>query len=572
MEEKVMLKLNKKTVAKFMVGFVGACMAAVTAFPSSGLLPGTLIEAQAATNSEALNWCASKVGKTVGSGQCVALVQAYYNYLGVPAASGNGCNYATNALPSSWTRTKGGVPQPGDILVYKGGQFGHVAIYAGEKTSYHQNMSGQYVEKKTNWAYDTSWYSQKEGGWKYYWGCIHPNFTGTGNTASSNASATQSPRLCVDYIRCVGENKIQVSLWAYDPDRPGESCTIHAYIGNEAGGSGAEGYNLGATSGASDDVNKAYGITGSHRMEATFTVSKSGYQPFYIYAIDCNGDANAVASVGTVYVFGQFDRFLFNAKYYADTYPDVKQAYGYDEDALFLHWVCWGVDEGRSCSPALDLKYYLSKNADLKKEFGTNYRKLYYHFATEGYKEFRASSKYYDANYYKSHNSDLKGMGSQELLKHYINYGMYEKQRYANTIKYRSQNIEDLAFDYWFYANYYADVRNAYGYDPEKLEAHWRKWGIREGRAGSPILDLHYYLAQNSDLKAAYGNDYQKAYQHFITSGYKEGRASSKYYNGSYYKRKYSDLSGMDYASLLAHYVYNGIYEQRYANTVLYTP
>ena len=128
------------------------------------------------TVSQAMSWCESKLNKTVGTGQCVALIQAYYKYLGVSAVSGNGCDYATNSLPSGWTRKKGGVPAKGDILVYTGAKYGHVAIYAGGTTSYHQNMSGKYVEKKTNWNYDKSWYSNAEGGTKSYWGYIRPNW------------------------------------------------------------------------------------------------------------------------------------------------------------------------------------------------------------------------------------------------------------------------------------------------------------------------------------------------------------------------------------------------------------
>ena len=131
----------------------------------------------AATVSEAMNWCESLLGKTVGSGQCVAFIQSYYEYLGKSRVSGHARDYATNALPSGWSRVKGGTPQTGDILVYVGAKYGHVAIYAGGTTSYHQNMSGQYVEKKTNWAYNKSWYSNAEGGTKSYWGYIRPTFS-----------------------------------------------------------------------------------------------------------------------------------------------------------------------------------------------------------------------------------------------------------------------------------------------------------------------------------------------------------------------------------------------------------
>ena len=129
--------------------------------------------------SQGLSYLEGLVGTKVGTGQCVALVTSYYSYLGVSPVSGNACDYATNSLPSGWTRVKGGVPQAGDILVYTGATYGHVVIYAGGTTVYQQNWNGKYVEKTTNWNYDKSWYSSAEGGTKSYWGYIRPNFNST---------------------------------------------------------------------------------------------------------------------------------------------------------------------------------------------------------------------------------------------------------------------------------------------------------------------------------------------------------------------------------------------------------
>ncbi|MBO4458042.1 MAG: CAP domain-containing protein [Butyrivibrio sp.] len=39
----------------------------------------------------------------------------------------------------------------------------------------------------------------------------------------------------------------------------------------------------------------------------------------------------------------------FDYKYYADTYPDVKKAYGYNKEALWNHYVQYGKKEGRKC-------------------------------------------------------------------------------------------------------------------------------------------------------------------------------------------------------------------------------
>ena len=148
--------------------------------PSQGVVTGGSA-AYAATASarvaNALNWCQNQVNKKIGSsGECVDFIKAYYEYLGAKAPSGHAYMYATNEKPANWARVPGGVPQPGDILVYQGGKFGHVAIYAGDKTVYQQNISGRFVEKNTNWPYNRTWRSPTEGGQKSYWGYIRPAF------------------------------------------------------------------------------------------------------------------------------------------------------------------------------------------------------------------------------------------------------------------------------------------------------------------------------------------------------------------------------------------------------------
>ena len=152
------------------------------------------MSALAATNghtaNEAIGWVQSQVGKAldydgVYGAQCVDLIKYYYDYLGCASyARGNGSDYATNALPSGWTRLKGAQPRPGDILVYTGGynNYGHVAIYESDYVSYHQNFNGkQYVVRATC---------------KYnalnnpYWGVIRPDF---GGSAPVSAASWEGP-------------------------------------------------------------------------------------------------------------------------------------------------------------------------------------------------------------------------------------------------------------------------------------------------------------------------------------------------------------------------------------------
>ena len=136
------------------------------------------------TADQAISWCKSKVGQGIeadGSAegsiyykQCVDLIKAYYSYLGVTPVKGNGSQYASNALPSGWTRIRGAQPRKGDILVYSEktkGDGGHVAIYESDYVTYHQRFNNHpYVERITNVKYNSNTLHP-------YWGVIRPNFS-----------------------------------------------------------------------------------------------------------------------------------------------------------------------------------------------------------------------------------------------------------------------------------------------------------------------------------------------------------------------------------------------------------
>lgn len=69
------------------------------------------------------------------------------------------------------------------------------------------------------------------------------------------------------------------------------------------------------------------------------------------------------------------DGTVFDAEFYADTYPDVKQALGTSETALYQHYVTYGKNEGRK--PYADAKV-TATYAETKTLFG----ETYYHSQT----------------------------------------------------------------------------------------------------------------------------------------------------------------------------------------------
>lgn len=129
---------------------------------------------------------------------------------------------------------------------------------------------------------------------------------------------------------------------------------------------------------------------------------------------------------------------------YANDYPDLKAAFGYNAKALYNHYITYGLKEGRHAyaAPAritisaADFDYirYADENADLKAAFGYDVKALYNHYITYGINENRGVYSIYDS------------------------------------------------FDYVRYANDYADLKAAFGYDAKALYQHYITYGMKEGR------------------------------------------------------------------------------------------
>ena len=104
--------------------------------------------------------------------------------------------------------------------------------------------------------------------------------------------------------------------------------------------------------------------------------------------------------------------------------------------------------------------------------------------------------------------------------------------------------LTSATFDSRRYADTYADLKAAFGYDHAKLWNHYVTFGAKENRkvytvsgdagtapsagtaAGlnSANFDSRRYADMYADLKAAFGYDHAKLWNHYLTFGAKEGR------------------------------------------------
>ena len=80
---------------------------------------------------------------------------------------------------------------------------------------------------------------------------------------------------------------------------------------------------------------------------------------------------------------------LFNAKEYAEMYPDVVKALGTSEEALWNHFVTYGFSEGRSLSKDFNVFAYASSYPDLQAAFGDDLASYYMHYINFGKTEKR---------------------------------------------------------------------------------------------------------------------------------------------------------------------------------------
>lgn len=165
---------------------------------------------------------------------------------------------------------------------------------------------------------------------------------------------------------------------------------------------------------------------------------------------------------------------VFDASFYADSYQDLKNAFGYDEAMLYNHFINNGIREGRCASPYFDIKWYMTQN---------------------------------DQGLIDACNGD-----TVFAMNHFLSF-VKDKTEMSNTPKKMSQ-----VFDTGFYADKYSELNTIFTTEYDYMN-HFVTYGANEMRTGSAEFDIVSYAIYNDDLFAFFNNNPSDYYRHFMMNG-----------------------------------------------------
>ncbi len=80
---------------------------------------------------------------------------------------------------------------------------------------------------------------------------------------------------------------------------------------------------------------------------------------------------------------------VFDAEFYANTYGDIKAAFGNDADAMLNHFIQCGMSEGRQGRSDFNVQVYKAKYGDLSSAYGEELIEYYKHYIKYGHAEGR---------------------------------------------------------------------------------------------------------------------------------------------------------------------------------------
>ena len=242
----------------------------------------------------------------------------------------------------------------------------------------------------------------------------------------------------------------------------------------------------------------------------------------------------------------------FDVNSYRNANADLRHAYGWDWEDYYVHYIRYGRSEGRravNCSSiqdavttrnginyaaVYDYAYYLKANPDVSSVYAGDDEAALLHFINYGMKEGRSAKSTFDVKSYRNANADLRrayGTNWRDYYIHYIQYGKNEGRRATNCDSIQDPvtilNGTDYAavYSYNFYVSKNADVAAAYAGDDLATLKHFVNYGMKEGRQASENFSVQVYRQRYGDLNSAYGSEWQNYYLHYLRYGISEGRS-----------------------------------------------
>lgn len=264
------------------------------------------------------------------------------------------------------------------------------------------------------------------------------------------------------------------------------------------------------------------------------------------------------------YTIGELDYSpVFNANYYYLHNADLANAFGKDAQALFNHFITYGIYEGRQACESFNPLNYRNNYGDLDAAFGEDLSAYYAHYIKYGKAEGRSGVNINTPDTVPDYTPDVKP--NYDYVIDGIDYS--------------------VVFDADYYYNTHRDVANAFGKDNKALFNHFMTYGIYEGRQANIEFNVEAYKERYRDLSETFGSDIRTYYIHYILYGKAEGRSAvggsgyiydgidySAVFDSGYYHDHYGDLAnafGSDSVALFEHFIKYGMDEGRQASTGL---
>ena len=75
---------------------------------------------------------------------------------------------------------------------------------------------------------------------------------------------------------------------------------------------------------------------------------------------------------------------VYDYNTYVSRYSDVFRAYGFDDQAVLLQFIHYGMNEGRIAKASFDVTSYRLQYSDLRRAYGNNLKSYYLHYLQWG--------------------------------------------------------------------------------------------------------------------------------------------------------------------------------------------